>query len=156
MLDIVDEALTRNNVRHVLCRNKLKDFSSGGSIEVFRTSHDINVLLLPLAYGAEGLDLIVASHIFLLEPLLNYQQELQAVNRIYRIGQTRRTMVHKYVVRATVEERIVEFQQQTQSSQVDGDSEIQGFESCGGLSKGLKRDDGSLATEDIMFIMESQ
>jgi hypothetical protein len=39
--------------------------------------------------GAEGLDLVQASHIFLLEPLLNAALEAQAVNRIHRIGQVR-------------------------------------------------------------------
>lgn len=143
MLEIVGEALNRNRIQYVLCKNRSKDFDSMGPVEVFQSSPDIHVLLMPLAMGAEGLDLVVASHIFLLEPLLNAQQEMQAVNRIYRIGQTRRTLVHKYVMCDTVEERIVHFQSKV---------------SCGegrrlsGL-KGLKTDDGALSIEEIQDIM---
>lgn len=49
-----------------------------------------------------------ATHVFLLEPLLNLQQEAQAVNRVHRIGQTRPTFVHRYVIRDTVEEKLHE------------------------------------------------
>lgn len=56
--------------------------------------------------GAEGLDLIVASHIFLLEPLLSPALEEQAINRIDRIGQTKPTFIYRYVIKDTVEEKI--------------------------------------------------
>lgn len=147
MLEIVGEAMSRNNIHYVLCKSKIKDFESGGAIEVFRSSPYINVLLLPLAYGAEGLDLIVASHVFLLEPLLNMHQEMQAVNRIYRIGQTKRTMIHKYVIHQTVEERIVEYQHLAAAMEDPAE------DSCGIVAKGLKRDDGSLTLDDAAFIM---
>lgn len=62
--------------------------------------------------GAEGLDLVQASHVFLLEPLLNPALESQAVNRIHRIGQTRPTYVHKYAISDTIEEIILNGQQQ--------------------------------------------
>ena len=98
MLRIVANALTLNNISYCLCANKSKDFGSIGGIESFRSNPDLRILLLPLNLGAEGLDLIIASHVFLLEPLLNSFQEAQAVNRIVRIGQTRNTFVHKYII----------------------------------------------------------
>ena len=52
--------------------------------------------------------LYVASHIFILEPLLNKAMETQAINRVHRMGQLKQTKIHKYVVLNTVEETIYE------------------------------------------------
>jgi superfamily II DNA or RNA helicase len=106
MIDIVAEAFTANNIKFSKCTNRSKDFKSGGSLDRFKSDPDTRVLVMPLSLGAEGLDLIVASHVFLLEPLLNKSIEQQAVNRIHRIGQTKSTYVHKYIVQETVEQRI--------------------------------------------------
>ncbi|KAJ1405774.1 P-loop containing nucleoside triphosphate hydrolase protein [Ochromonadaceae sp. CCMP2298] len=115
MLDIVAEAFTRQGLPFARCADRTKDFDQVGSVGVFRTNPLVRVLLLPLALGAEGLDLTVASHVFLLEPLLNIHREAQAVHRINRVGQTRPCHVYKYVVRGTVEEGILRFQQQLTS-----------------------------------------
>ena len=56
------------------------------------------VLLLPINQGANGLNLVEAQHVIMIEPLLNPAAEAQAVNRVHRIGQTRETCVHRFVV----------------------------------------------------------
>ena len=61
------------------------------------------VLLLLIKKGAAGLTLNVAQHVFLLEPQLSLATEAQAIGRVHRVGQTRETTVHRYVVRRTVE-----------------------------------------------------
>ena len=52
---------------------------------------------MPISQGANGLNLIEASHVILVEPLLNPAQELQAIGRVHRIGQKKQTFVHRLV-----------------------------------------------------------
>ena len=109
MLQIVGSALKENSLKHVMCLQP-KDFRGRGSkINQFKMTPNINILLMPLNLGAEGLDLIVANNIFLLEPLLNPSIEVQALNRCDRLGQTRSTIVYKYVSLGTIEEKILKY-----------------------------------------------
>jgi len=64
------------------------------------------VLLLSLRTGAVGLNLTAASHVILLEPALNAALEEQAIGRVHRLGQNKRTTVTRLVVRDSVEERL--------------------------------------------------
>lgn len=148
MVDIVCEALRCNGISHVKCANRSKDFIATGGVEMFRNNNTIRVIVMPLALGAEGLDLIVASHVFLLEPLLNIHQELQAVNRISRLGQQKRTYVHKYVISNTIEERIVLVQNHT-------GEDVRGVYSP---NKGHRQrgDDDLLSESDLRFILGIQ
>lgn len=64
------------------------------------------VLILLLSHGSHGITITEASRVYILDPIMNAQQEAQAVNRVHRIGQLRPTVVHKYIVNKTVEKRI--------------------------------------------------
>ena len=108
MLEVMTAALRSNGVRYSYCANRSKDFASTGALQAFRTDPEVRVLAMPLHLGAEGLDLVAASHVFLLEPLLNPAQERQAVSRVHRIGQTRTTKIYKYVILQTVEQSVYE------------------------------------------------
>ena len=56
------------------------------------------VLLLLIQHGANGLNLLEAQHVILVEPLLNPAVEAQAISRVHRIGQEKRTLVHHFIV----------------------------------------------------------
>lgn len=99
-LKMIGSALLENNVTY---RTK----TSLAKIEEFKNPDlDITCLLLPLSWGSKGLNLIEATHVFLVEPILNPSDELQAIGRVHRIGQTRPTMIHRFIVDNTIEETI--------------------------------------------------
>jgi len=76
-------------------------------ISTFLSKPRCFVLLLTVGACAAGLNLTAADHCFLLEPQGNVGKELQLINRIYRIGQTRPTIVKKFFCLGTVEERLL-------------------------------------------------
>lgn len=47
-----------------------------------------------------------AQHVILVEPLLDPAVEAQVVGRVHRIGQTRPTTVHRFVMDASIEENV--------------------------------------------------
>lgn len=47
-----------------------------------------------------------AQHVIIVEPLLDPAVEAQAVGRVHRIGQTKPTYVHRFIVEASVEEQV--------------------------------------------------
>lgn len=59
------------------------------------------VLLLLIQHGANGLNLLEAQHVVLVEPLLNPAAEAQAISRVHRIGQENKTFVHRFIVCTT-------------------------------------------------------
>ncbi|KAF0712803.1 Aste57867_4669 [Aphanomyces stellatus] len=82
---------------------------SGNQIELrhqFQTHANIRVLLLPLKKYNHGLNLVEATHVFLLEPSLQPALHAQAMARVKRLNQTQPTFVHRYVMRDTVEEAV--------------------------------------------------
>jgi E3 ubiquitin-protein ligase SHPRH len=77
MLDVVEEALKANGVQYVRAKTLRK---IGDVIKTFRSTH-CAVLLLNLKNGAEGLTLVEATHVFMIEPLLNCGLDSQGTSR---------------------------------------------------------------------------
>lgn len=67
---------------------------------------------MSLGAGGVGLNLIGGNHLFLADMHWNPQLEAQACDRVYRVGQKRDVHVHRMVTVGTVEERILQLQQQ--------------------------------------------
>lgn len=70
-----------------------------------------SVMLISMNAGGEGLNLVSASTVMIVDPWWNAAKEDQCINRVVRLGQTASVCrVRKFVVRQSVEERIVELQ----------------------------------------------
>ncbi len=64
------------------------------------------LFLLSLKAGGIGLNLTRASHVFHIDRWWNPAVENQATDRAYRIGQSKRVMVHKFITSGSIEEKI--------------------------------------------------
>lgn len=85
-------------------RRNIAEFSAQGADQP-------TVLLLSMRAGGEGINLTAASRVFLLDPAWNPAVEEQCFDRCHRLGQTQPVQVVKFVVRDSVEERMLELQQ---------------------------------------------
>ena len=65
------------------------------------------IFLVSLKAGGVGLNLTEADYCILLDPWWNPATEAQAVDRIHRIGQTRKVMVYRLVAKDTIEEKVM-------------------------------------------------
>lgn len=103
VLDIIAKALFDNNMEFSQI-NGIHKFQE--NLCSFKYEEKINILLLPLHTGSNGLNIIEATHVLLVEPILNPAHELQAIGRVHRIGQTKPTYVHRFLIKSTIEERM--------------------------------------------------
>jgi hypothetical protein len=86
---------------------------ASGSLQRAKALHSFTgkggpcVFLLSMRCASVGLTLTAASRLFMMEPSTSLAQEQQAIGRVHRVGQTRPVTVVRYVLRETVEERIL-------------------------------------------------
>jgi superfamily II DNA or RNA helicase len=84
--------------------------------------------VLSLKAGGAGLNLTAASHVVHFDRWWNPAVENQATDRAFRIGQSRNVLVHKFVCRGTVEDKIdqlIESKQTLVKEVLEGGAELQ-------------------------------
>jgi len=72
----------------------------------FQEDEAVGFFVLSLKAGGAGLNLTAASHVVHFDRWWNPAVENQATDRAFRIGQHKNVLVHKFVCRGTVEEKI--------------------------------------------------
>eukprot|EP00747_Dinoflagellata_sp_TGD_P209945 gnl/TRDRNA2_/TRDRNA2_83307_c0_seq1.p1 gnl/TRDRNA2_/TRDRNA2_83307_c0~~gnl/TRDRNA2_/TRDRNA2_83307_c0_seq1.p1 ORF type:complete len:1006 (-),score=156.34 gnl/TRDRNA2_/TRDRNA2_83307_c0_seq1:30-3023(-) len=103
-------ALAQASVGHELLKGNI--FERTRALERFRTDPAIPLLLLSVEDSSSGTNLTVASHVFLLHPMLASSPEeaaaleAQAIGRVRRLGQKRPVHIWRFVTKGTVEEQL--------------------------------------------------
>ncbi len=77
-----------------------------GLVERFQSSGGPPFFVISLKAGGTGLNLTAASHVVHFDRWWNPAVENQATDRAFRIGQKRNVIVHKFVCKGTIEEKI--------------------------------------------------
>ena len=75
-------------------------------IEKFQGREYLPFFVLSLKAGGVGLNLTAANHVIHFDRWWNPAVENQATDRAFRIGQTKNVMVHKFLTKGTIEEKI--------------------------------------------------
>ena len=103
MLSLIQERLAGRSIAYSLLTGKTRDREA--AIRVFEEGA-VSVFLVSLKAGGTGLNLVAADTVILYDPWWNPAVEDQAVDRAYRIGQTKPVFVHKLVATGTIEEKM--------------------------------------------------
>ncbi len=93
----------------------------------FQEDETVPFFVLSLKAGGTGLNLTAAAHVVHFDRWWNPAVENQATDRAFRIGQKRNVLVHKFVCRGTVEEKIdalIESKKQLARGVLEGGAEV--------------------------------
>jgi SNF2 family DNA or RNA helicase len=114
MLDIIEKALEEVTLARIDGSTAGKDrqsivddFNSGTSV--------VEAMLLSTKAAGVGLTLTGADRVVIYDPSWTPAEDSQAVDRAYRIGQTRKVLVYRMITAGTVEEKMYEKQVHSKS-----------------------------------------
>ncbi|KOC12858.1 SNF2 family helicase [Aspergillus flavus AF70] len=110
-LNLLEPHLNRYGVGFARVDGKMSSLARDNS--TYRFSHDPNckVLLASLSVCSVGLNLVAANQAILADSWWAPAIEDQAVDRVYRLGQTRETTVWRLVMEDSIEDRVLAIQE---------------------------------------------
>jgi SNF2 family DNA or RNA helicase len=109
LLSIVRERLDKQEIVYEYLDGSTR--KRADRVKRFQDDPDCPLFLISLKAGGQGLNLTAADYVYILDPWWNPAVEAQAVDRAHRIGQDKRVFAYRLICRNTVEEKILELQQ---------------------------------------------
>jgi non-specific serine/threonine protein kinase len=110
MLHIIRSWLQLENIPFAYLDGSSKDRFE--QVDRFNNSPEIPIFLISLKAGGTGLNLTSSDYVIHYDPWWNPAVESQATDRTHRIGQTRQVFSYKLICLNTVEEKILQLQEQ--------------------------------------------
>ncbi|PSR79728.1 DNA repair protein rad-5 [Coniella lustricola] len=109
-MTLIEGSLTKANMRYVRLDGSMAQKSRAAVLNDFRDSDKFTVLLISLKAGGVGLNLTSAKRVFMMDPWWSYAVEAQAIDRVHRMGQDEEVFVYRFIVKDSVEERMLKVQ----------------------------------------------
>ncbi|PNS19224.1 DNA repair protein RAD5 [Sphaceloma murrayae] len=109
-LDILQPELTAAGIQHLRFDGSMAQKQRAAVLTEFAERPKGCVLLLSLRAGGVGLNLTMAKRVFMMDPWWSWAVEAQAIDRIHRMGQTDEVKVIRFVVDASIEEKMLRIQ----------------------------------------------
>ncbi|CAH8596700.1 unnamed protein product [Dicrocoelium dendriticum] len=107
MLDIIQDYLTLKDYPYERLDGSIRGEDRMLAVQGFSQDRESFVFLLSTRAGGQGLNLVAADTVILMDSDFNPQNDIQATARAHRIGQTKPVRVIRLVGRDTVEEAIL-------------------------------------------------
>ena len=109
-LNIVKEEIEKMGIKYYMITGETSAKERLTICNNFNQDEDIKIVLISLKAGGTGLNLVGADVVVHLDPWWNYSAESQASDRAHRIGQTRTVEVIKLIAENSIEEKVVNLQ----------------------------------------------
>ena len=110
MLDVIERRLKAERILYYRLDGSTKSEPRTRLVNAFN-ENKIPVFLISLKAGGTGLNLTGADIVIHYDPWWNAAAQNQATDRAHRIGQTHTVTVYKLIARHTIEEKILELQE---------------------------------------------
>jgi DNA repair protein RAD5 len=109
-LSLIEPALNRASIPFLRLDGSMAQKNRTAVLQEFAASKKGVVLLLSLRAGGVGLNLTMAKRVYMMDPWWSFAVEAQAIDRVHRMGQTDEVKVCRFIVKESVEERMLKIQ----------------------------------------------
>jgi len=109
-LEIVKEEIDKMGIKFFMITGDTPAKERLRICNEFNANEEYKIVLISLKAGGTGLNLVGADVVIHLDPWWNYSAQNQASDRAHRIGQTRSVEVIKLIAENSIEERVINLQ----------------------------------------------
>ena len=110
-LSLIEPALEQASIPFLRLDGSMAQKARAAVLLEFAASSKGVVLLLSLRAGGVGLNLTMANRVFMMDPWWSFAVEAQAIDRVHRMGQAADVVVSRFIVKESVEERMLKIQE---------------------------------------------
>ena len=115
ILEHLKKILTEKKIHHAFITGEQISSERDEQISSFQENNQINVLLASARVASEGLNLTQANNVIFLNRWWNPSSNLQARDRVVRIGQEKKVFIYNLYIADTIEERLNEILEDKES-----------------------------------------
>jgi len=109
LLKLLKHSLNKEKIPYLYMDGKTNNRKE--LVEKFQDDSEVKVFLISIKTGGLGLNLTAADYVLIADPWWNPAVEMQAIDRTHRIGQDKKVIVYKMIVKDSIEEKILELQE---------------------------------------------
>ncbi|EEQ34068.1 putative RING-type E3 ubiquitin transferase [Microsporum canis] len=111
-LDLIEPQLSLNNINFARIDGKMNSAKRDAAMRKLTHDPECTVMLASLNVCSVGLNLVAANQVILADSWWAPAIEDQAVDRVYRLGQTRPTTIWRLVMEDSIEDRVLDIQKE--------------------------------------------
>jgi SWI/SNF-related matrix-associated actin-dependent regulator of chromatin subfamily A3 len=111
-LNVVQAQLIKHGFKYTRIDGSMSPLARDAAMEALESDPSCTIMLASLAVCSVGLNLVAANQVVLADSWWAPAIEDQAVDRVHRLGQKKPTTVFRLVVKGSIEERVLEIQEE--------------------------------------------
>lgn len=112
MLNIIrrvfDKHPTLSKMKYISLQGDMPLKNRTVAIKEFESNENVQICFVSLMSSAEGINLVSANHLILVDSWWNNSKMSQVMDRIHRIGQKKAVHIYKFQIKSSIEEQIAQ------------------------------------------------